>query len=412
MSILACGINHKTAPVELREQIFFAQEKLALYLHDLIAHENIREAVLLSTCNRSELYCNADDITKITDWFCRQHPVEYVKLKAAMYFYQEQAAVEHIMNVACGLDSMALGESQVLGQMKAAFSESCAAGVVDTVFNRLFQQIFAVAKEVRANTAIGACPVSVASAAIHFIKQVFPGDIKRATVLMIGGGVTVELALRQLKVQTPSSVIIANRHPENVRAFAEHYSADIISLTQLPETLMKADIVLSATGSPAPIVTKKMFSQRTKPLVMMDIAVPRDIEASVGEIEHIKLYSIDDLKEIIQQNLRGREHAAEKAHEMIKQKSQGFIAWLHSFEMVTMTICAYRKQIENLCQAELTKALRQLEGGDNAAEVLTAFAHALTNKVLHTPSVQLRQAGFEGRVEILQFAQQLFAIPT
>ncbi len=410
MPIVACGINHKTAPVALREQVIFAPEKLSLYLNDLSANENIREAVLLSTCNRSELYCDTDDAAKLLDWFCRHHQLTPAELEPAMYFYYGEAAVTHIMEVACGLDSMVLGESQILGQMKDAFSESCAAGTVGTLFNRLFQQVFAVAKEVRSNTAIGACPVSVSSAAVNFVKQHYAAPLVDANVLLIGAGVTMELVLRYLQPHAPRHIMLANRSAENAAELAKKYALDVISFNRLPHVLSGADVVIAATGSATPVIKRAMVQARQKPLFIFDIAVPRDVEPAVAELAQVNLYSIDDLKTIIQQNLRGREHAAEKAHEVIKQKSHEFMAWLKSLDVVATTIRAYRKQIEDLCGVELSKSLRQLQRGDDAQQVLTNFAHALTQKLLHTPSVQLRQAGFEGRFEVLEWVQELFAI--
>jgi glutamyl-tRNA reductase len=411
MPIFACGINHKTAPIALREKIIFGSEKLSLYLQDLSANENVSEAVLLSTCNRSELYCEANDSQQLFDWIVRQYQVTRAELKSAWYCFEEQEAVDHIMQVACGLDSMVLGEPQILGQMKAAFSESCAAGVVGPRFNRLFQQVFAVAKEVRTNTAIGACPVSMASAAVNLAKQHFANDLSQATILLIGAGDTIQLVLRYLKTQTLKHLLIANRHTENATALAQTYGAENIPFNKMSDALQKADIVISATGSITPIVTKSMLADRERPICFVDLAVPRDIDTAVAELSSVQLYSIDDLKSQIQQNLQGREHAAEKAKEVIGNKSREFIAWQQSIDAVTATIRAYRRQIEDLSQAEMSKAMRQLERGDDPVQVLAVFANALTNKLLHTPSVQLRQAGVEGRFDILQLAQQLFAIP-
>jgi glutamyl-tRNA reductase len=410
MSILVCGINHKTAPIELREKVVFSAEKLALYLQDLLTNENIHEAVLLSTCNRSELYCDTDDTHKITEWFCRHHQLSPAELAPALYFYHEAQAVEHIMQVACGLDSMVLGESQILGQMKDAFSESCAAGAVGTLFNRLFQHVFAVAKEVRSNTAIGACPVSMSSAAVNFVKQNFPGSLQDANVVLIGAGVTMDLVMRHLQPLQPKKIVIVNRSAENAEEIAQKYSVEHAVMSELAHLLATGDIVISATGSTLPVVTKAMLATRQTPIFIVDIAVPRDVEISVAELDTVQLFSIDDLKTIIQQNMRGREHAADKAREVVKQRTSDFMSWLQSLDLVATTIRAYRKQIEDLCDAELVKSLRQLRRGDDPVQVLTVFARALTNKLLHTPTVQLRQAGFEGRIEILQLVQQLFAI--
>jgi glutamyl-tRNA reductase len=411
MPILVCGINHKTADVALREKVVFAQDKLALYLNDLATHENIREGVILSTCNRSELYCSTDDVNLVIEWFCRQHNITRNEIESSMYFYHDLDAVQHMMKVACGLDSMILGESQILGQMKEAFSESVAAGFVGPLFNRLFQQVLGVAKEVRNHTAIGACPVSVSSAAVNFIKQTAKVPLDQVTLLLIGAGATIDLALRHFKHTPLKNIIIANRNVENASLLAQKYAAEAINLTMLPSVLSDADIIISATGGVMPLVTKSMIEARTKPLLIMDIAVPRDIDIRVAECEHVSLYSIDDLKETIQKNVQGREHAAEKAAEMIKQKSLEFMIWLTSLDKVATTIRAYRKQVEDLCHVELTKAKQQLKRGNDPSEVIANFAHALTNKLLHTPSVQLRQAGYEGRLEVLQLAQQLFAIP-
>lgn len=411
MPIIVCGISHKTAPVALREQVIFAAEKLPLYLHDLLANENVREAVLLSTCNRSELYCEADDIQQIVDWFCRQHALPRQTIESVLYLHQDQDAVQHMMQVACGMDSMVMGEPQILGQMKEAFSESCAAGSVGPSFNRLFQQIFSIAKEVRTNTSIGACPVSISSSAVNLIKHSFADAINTANVLLLGAGDTIQLVLRYLKAHHPKQIWIANRSMENAKAVADTFGAEAIAFSELSDLLQKTDIIISATGSTQPIITRHMLEKRSKPIFIVDIAVPRDVDESAATLPNVQLYSIDDLKMIIQQNRHGREHAAEKAHEMIRKKSHDFMAWLNSLDEVATTIRAYRQQIEELCHAELVKYRRQLQRGDDPADVLTSFANSLTNKLLHHPSVQLRQAGFEGRFDLLELARQLFAIP-
>lgn len=411
MPIIACGINHKTAPIALREKVVFQADKLALYLQDLIAHENLREAVLLSTCNRSEIYCDTDDVAGVQEWFCRQHQIVAQQLQPAWYCHTGQKAIEHIMQVACGLDSMVLGEPEILGQMKAAFSEGCAAGSVGPQFNRLFQQVFAVAKDVRTHTSIGACPVSIASAAVNLAKHVFAKPLSDAKILLIGAGDTIQLVLRYLQAQPVKKLFIANRHIENATVLAEKFSGKSISFAELPCVLNQVDIVISATGSPLPIVTQSMLQESDKPIFIIDLAVPRDVDISVADLKQVRLFSIDDLKSIIQNNLHGREHAAEKALQIIIEKSSEFMAWLQAIDQVAITIRAYRKQIEDLCDAELSRALRQLKRGDDPVQVLASFAHGFTNKLLHNPSVQLRQAGIEGRFELLQLAQQLFTLP-
>lgn len=415
MSIFVIGINHKTAPIALREKIYFPVDKLALYLQDALSSGSAYEAVLLSTCNRSELYCEADDLRVVCDWFAAQSSVSRQLLDQAIYIYRDEEAIAHIMKVACGLDSMVLGEPQILGQMKEAFSESCSAGAVGALFHRLFQQIFTIAKDIRTTTAIGACPVSVASAAVHFAKQQW-ANFANAKVVLIGAGDTTELLARYLKSHLSLPLTLVNRSLEKAAKFAQEWGGDAYGLDQLPLALAEADIVFSATGSAVPIVnkdiiTKAMVSRRAKQMMLIDIAVPRDIEPSIIEHPNVSLFCIDDLKSIIERNRQGREHAAIKAHEMIHAKSVEFFKELQSLDKVAHTIRSYRGQIENLCHLELMKAKQQLHQGDDPVLVLDAFARAFTKKLMHAPSVQLRQAGAEGRFELLRFAKQLFSLP-
>lgn len=415
MSIFIIGINHKTAAISLREKIYFAKDLLPLYLQDLLNRSHAREAVLISTCNRSELYCDAENINTVRDWFCAQTTLPRNELESALYVYRDEDAAAHIMQVACGLDSMILGEPQILGQMKEAFSESCAAGAVGALFHRLFQQIFSIAKEIRTATAIGACPVSVASAAVHFAKQQFP-EFSQANAVLIGAGDTTELLIRYLKSHLTKPITLINRSSEKAAALAEEFGGSVYGLDRLTFALSRADIVFSSTGSAVPIVSKNvvaeaMHARYDKPIVLIDIAVPRDIETAVAELKNVKLYSIDDLKTIIEMNRQGREHAADKAREMIRKKSIEIVVELKSIDKVTHTIRAYRSQIEEICHAELLKAKQQLQQGADPAKVLEVFANAFTKKLLHAPSVQLRQAGAEGRFELLRYAKQLFSIP-
>lgn len=409
MSISVCGISHKTAPVELREKLFFAKEKLGFYLQDLINNENIREAVLLSTCNRSEIYCDTEDLSSLKTWFSRQHQIPLKTLEPLLYTYSNEHAIKHIMKVACGLDSMILGEPQILGQMKEAFSEAVASGSVKGLFNRLFQHVFSVAKEVRTNTAIGACPVSISSSAVNLIAEQL--SLKDASVLVLGAGDTIQLVLRYLKIREPKKITIINRSLENARTLAEQFQIEEKDFSELKNILNQVDVVISATGSATPLITKDLLIPREKPLCIVDIAVPRDVAADVSELSQVKLFSIDDLKNTIQHNLQGREHAAEKALEMIEQQSLNFMRWQTSVDEVAKTISAYRKQMEELCQTELLKHRRLLHRGDDPVEVLNQFALSLTNKLLHHPSIQLRQAGVEGRLDLLELARELFALP-
>lgn len=399
----------------MREKVYFAVDKLGLYLQDLLSRGYASEAVLLSTCNRSELYCESHDIGAIRDWFCAQTSLPRQELESVIYAYRDEDAVTHIMDVACGLDSMVLGEPQILGQMKEAYSESCSASAVDTLFHQLFQQVFSIAKEIRTTTAIGACPVSVASAAVHFVKQQV-SSFTDANVVLVGAGDTTELLARYLSSQIAKPITLVNRNVERATALAEEFNAKVYSLDRMATALATADIVFSATGSAVPVISKAivenaMQCRPSKPMMLIDIAVPRDIEPEVAELPGIQLYCIDDLMSIIEKNRLGREHAADKAREMIKKKSQDFIGEMNSSEKIAHTIRAYRGLIEEISRAELLKAKHQLGLGMEPEQVLETFAYTFTNKLLHTPSVQLRQAGAEGRFELLRFAKQLFAIP-
>lgn len=415
MTIFVLGINHKTAPITLRENVYFSLDKLPLYLQDVTAHGAAREAVLLSTCNRSELYCEADDLDSVHAWFLAQSHAPRHEVESALYIYRDEEAINHMMSVACGLDSMILGEPQILGQMKEAFSEGCSAGSVGAVFQRLFQQIFNVAKEVRTTTTIGACPVSVASAAVHFAKQSMP-NFSDANVVLIGAGDTSQLLMRYLSGQLQHPLTLINRSIDKAQALASEIGAEVFGMDDLVDVMISADVVFSATSSPTPVVNVPLMRdvmqrRQSAPLLLIDIAVPRDIEPAIVDLPGVMLYCVDDLKGIIEHHRQGRSHAADKAAQMIDEKSRQFLVELQSLDRVAHTISAYRGQIEALCRTELFKAKQQLHLGADPNEVLEVFARTFTQKLLHSPSVKLRQAGVEGRFELLRFAKQLFSLP-
>lgn len=413
MPIFVFGFSHKTASISIREKAYFPQDKLGLYLQDIISQKLAEEAVLLSTCNRSELYCFAEQIDLARAWFLAQIGLT-ASIEQMVYLYQDRRAISHIMEVACGLDSMILGEPQIFGQMKTAFAESCTVGTVSTRFHRLFQQIFTVAKEIRTTTAIGACPVSVASAAVHFAKANLDkwSSIHPA---IIGAGDTAGLLLRYLHPFANETIALVNRNVESANALADGFNTEVFSLADLPTVLKQADIVFSVASSPKPLVNVNMveaiLATRKKPLMFIDIAVPRNIDPAVARLTGVTLYCIDDLKKMIDQNRQGREHAARKARERISQKSVELLALMSDTDPVAHTIRAYRQQIETICRLELMKAKNRLAQGYPAHDVLETFAYAYTQKLLHVPSVQLRAAGAKGHTELLRFAKELFAIP-
>jgi len=414
MSIFVIGINHKTAPIALREKVFFAEDKLALYLQDLLQQGLLSEAVLLSTCNRSELYCVADDVLPLIDWFHAQTNVAKEALLATLYCHEALSALLHLSEVAVGLDSMVLGEPQIFGQVKAAFAESSSIGAIGPVFQHVFPHVFRMGKDIRTMTSLGACPVSVASAAIYFLREKL-GELADLKVLLVGAGDTIDLLLPYLEQSVKHQLHLVNRSVDKARALASRYPIVLHEWHALSTLLEEVDVVISATGSPKPIITENMVSaamekRATKPLSLLDLAVPRDIEPAIVEIPHVSFYCIDDLTAVIAKHRQGREHAASKARDMIKAESIAFMQELSSSEHVSHAIRSYRKQIEAICQIELEKAHQQLLLGVDANAVLTHFARNFTNKLLHTPSVTLRQAGKEGRFELLHFAKQLFAV--
>lgn len=421
MRLLAVGINHKTAPIEIRERVAFAPDRLPEALHDLRARSRVAEAAILSTCNRTELMCCVKDATadasvdtaanEVVAWLGDYHHLRKDQVAPYIYLHPEQNAVRHMLRVASGLDSMILGEPQILGQIKSAYTTAMQAGTVGTLLGRLFQHTFSVAKQVRTDTAIGSSPVSVAFAAVSLAKQIFD-DLPQRTVMLIGAGETIELAARHLHENGIGRIIIANRTVEKAHALASNFNGYAIELSEIPAHLAEADIVISSTASPLPIlgkgaVERAIKARKHRPMLMVDIAVPRDIEPEVGDLRDVYLYTVDNLQEIIQEGLKSRQEAAKQAEEIIDTQVTRFMGWMQSLDAVS-TICAYREQAERVRDEEIEKARRMLERGMPAAEVLQSLARGLTNKLTHTPSAQMKQAGFEGRNELLDAARELF----
>lgn len=414
MSIFALGLNHKTAPVHIRERLTFGPDILPEALATLAGREDVQEAVILSTCNRTEIYCNSDhDADCVGDWLAAYHGLEPGLLKPHLYRHKDSQAISHLLRVASGLDSMVLGEPQILGQVKSAFATAKECGTVKKILYRLFQHCFSVAKQVRTDTAIGSSPVSVAFAAVSLARQIF-SDLSQQTALLIGAGETIELAARHLSQNGIGRILVANRTLERAHALATEFSGYAIALTELPNHLAEADIIISSTASPLPVLGKgavesALKKRRHRPMFMVDIAVPRDIEAEVADLADVYLYTVDDLDEVIQENLRSRQEAAVQAQEIIEMQTTEFCGWLRSLDAVGV-ILDYRGSGEQMRDQVLNRAIRMLNKGAPAEDALRYLAHSLTNKLLHTPSTQLRQAGFEGRSELLDAANSLLKI--
>ena len=415
MAFLALGINHKTASVAVRERVAFTPEQMVEALQQLCRLTPSSEAAILSTCNRSELYLQLDemDVQAVLSWLAGYHGLPLSDLQACAYVHENEQAVRHMMRVACGLDSMILGEPQILGQLKSAYAVAREAGTVGPLLGRLFQATFSTAKSVRTDTAIGENPVSVAFAAVSLAKQIF-ADLHRSQALLIGAGETISLVARHLHDQGIKRIVVANRTLERASSLAEQFSAHAILLADIPDELINSDIVISSTASQLPIlgkgaVERALKKRRHKPIFMVDIAVPRDIEPEVGELDDVYLYSVDDLHEVIEENLKSRQGAARAAEEMVAVGADEFMARLRELAAVDV-LKAYRQQAETLRDDELQKAQRQLANGAPADEVLAQLARGLTNKLLHAPSVQLKKLSAEGRLDALALAQELFAL--
>ncbi|MGB5834868.1 MAG: glutamyl-tRNA reductase [Thiohalocapsa sp.] len=416
MTILTLGLNHKTAPVEIRERLSFGPDVIVGALRTLTEQTPADEAVILSTCNRTELYCASDERegdAPLREWLGRFHGVEPQLFGNHLYIHQDRSSVRHLLRVASGLDSMVLGEPQILGQVKAAFQTACDSGSAGRMLGRLFQHTFSVAKQVRTDTAIGSSPVSVAFAAVGLARQIF-SDLSKQTALLIGAGETIELAARHLHQHGIGRIIVANRTVERAHNVAAQFDGYAIALTELANHLPEADIVVSSTASPLPVlgkgvVERALKKRRHRPVFMVDIAVPRDIEPEVGELSDVYLYTVDDLQGVVEEGMRSRQQASEQAMEIVDLHTEDFMAWVRSLDAVSL-IQDYRARAERIRDLMVERAQRQIAAGKSADEVICQMAHTLTNKLLHSPSVRLRRAGREGQSDLLNAANELFQL--
>ncbi|PUA28767.1 MAG: glutamyl-tRNA reductase [Cellvibrio sp. 79] len=412
MTLLAFGINHTTAPLALRERVAFAPENLHSAMQEACAHAGLAEVAILSTCNRTEIYANSEnDAATIQAWLVSHTAIEADDLAKSYYCYQDQEAVRHMMKVAGGLDSLVLGEPQILGQMKSAFASAKEAGTLGAELHATFQQVFNIAKRVRTETAIGENPVSVAYAAVSLAQQIF-SNLKQDTALLIGAGETIELVARHLAEQGIKHIIVANRTLDRAQRLASEFNGEAILLADIPEQLHRADIVISSTASQLPLLGKgavesALKKRKHKPMFMLDIAVPRDIEEQVGELDDVYLYTVDDLHAVIDENKKSRVAAADQAEEIINEGVEQFLRHQRALNAVE-TVKAYRHKAEQMRDAELQKALRTLQSGANPEQVLQQLARNLTNKLIHSPTAVLKEASAGSRHHVLQVAQELF----
>lgn len=415
MTLLALGINHDTASIDIREQLAFAPDEVKRALEHGIRAGVASEIAILSTCNRTELYCSTKESgAELLAWLASTKNVSVDALQQSAYTYEEHEAARHMMKVASGLDSLVLGEPQILGQMKSSYALADEHNSIGSTMHTTFQQVFAVAKRVRSETAIGENPVSVAYAAVSLAQQIF-SDLRQDTALLVGAGETIDLVARHLSEQGIKKILVANRSLENAQRLAGEFGGEALLLPNIPEYLPQADIVISSTASPLPLIGKGMVEQalkarRHKPMFMVDIAVPRDIESQVGELNDIFLYTVDDLREVIDENKRSREKAAAIAEEIIDEGVRKYTTELKALNSVS-TIKEFREHVTELTDLELDKALKSLQAGNNAEEVIQRFARSLSNKIMHEPTAAIKRAGAENNFELIESIKKLFMLP-
>jgi len=414
MHLLALGLNHNSAPVGIRERAAVTAERLDEALASLRRREFIREATILSTCNRTEIYCHqhVPSPQALVQWLCEYHDLSSQSIRPFLYQHPDQGAVSHAFRVASGLDSMVLGEPQILGQMKEAFNAAREVGTTGKILNRLFQQTFTVAKQIRSDTDIGANAVSVAYAAVSLSKTIF-ADLSKKTVLMIGAGETIELTARHFKNTGVKRLIVANRTVERARELSALFDAEAISLADLPGRLYEADIVISSTASTLPILGKgtvedALKQRRRRPMFMVDLAVPRDIETQVGELTDVYLYTVDDLRSVVDENMETRKAAARDAEKIIESQTEDFMRWLRGLNAVP-TIRDLHDHLNTISTDEVEKATRRLRAGDDPEKVVRNLARTLSRKFAHKPVEGLNR---DDSGQLIDAARCLFDLKT
>jgi glutamyl-tRNA reductase len=411
MALFTLGINHHTAPLSVREQVAFNADKLQHALTDLTRANVVREAAILSTCNRTEIYCAADNPETAVQWLAQYHAIDHGVIQPYLYTLPQREAIRHAFRVASGLDSMVIGEPQILGQMKEAVRTAEAAGTLGVHLHKMFQRAFAVAKEVRSTTAIGANIVSMAAAGVHLAERIFE-RISDQRILFVGAGEMIELCATYFAAKEPKELVIANRTIERGRALAERFGGSVMRLEEIGDRLGHFDIVVSCTASTLPIIGLGMVERavkmrRHRPMFMVDLAVPRDIESEVGELDDVFLYTVDDLAQVVESGLESRQAAVVEAEAIITTQVDTFIGWLETRDAVPL-IRSLRDTAERVRRHEMEHALKLLAKGENPEKVLDQLSHRLTNKFLHAPTQALNAAEADERESLRNAASRLF----
>lgn len=411
MTLFALGLNHKTAPLALREAVAFPDAELPDALSDL--RRQGLDAALLSTCNRTEVYAVAPNADCLLTWLGQNRKLDTQCLRPHFYVHENRDCVVHAMRVAAGLDSLILGEPQILGQMKQSFQLAQANAPLHPTLSRLFEHAFSLAKLVRTDTDIGAHPVSIASTGIGLIHRIFAEDAS-LTALLIGAGEMIRLCAQHLQHSGVRRMIFANRTLTRAQALAEQHHGSAIALSDVFRYLPEADVVISCTAHTGHLVTLAMAkaaiaARQHRPMFMLDLAVPRDLEPSIAALEDVYLYTVDDLRDAISDNLRARQVAATSAESMIESRADAFMAWLASRE-ATDSIQQLRDYAETQSESVMLRAQRLLAQGKSAEEALEYLRRGLLNKLLHAPSVALRESSTTEREQLQALADRLFKI--
>jgi glutamyl-tRNA reductase len=400
MQLFTFGLNHQTAPLDVRERVVFHAQTLVQALRDLVGQQRVREAAIISTCNRTEVYCSTDEPLGVVNWLADYHRMKLQQLEPYLYHFPQEQAVKHAFRVASGLDSMVLGEPQILGQFKQAVRSAEAAGTLGLVLNKLFQRTFSVAKTVRSETEIGASTVSMAAAAVQLAGRIYP-TISGQNVLFIGAGEMIELCAAHFAAHQPKHLTFANRTEARGQQLADRFSGRMISLNDVPAQLALHDVVVTSTSAPLPLIGKGLVesalkARKHRPMLMFDLAVPRDIEAEVSTLGDVFLYTVDDLGKIARDGLDVRQNAVAQAEVIIENHVTDFMHWLGTREVVP-AIRSMRDAAERSRRHELERAQRRLSRGEDPQRVLETLSRALTNKLLHAPTHALNHAGADER---------------
>jgi len=413
MPLFTVGISHHTAPIEIREKVAIARSEYSDRVSQLCALPGIEEVLILGTCNRTEIYClsTAAGKTGLIDWIHRVNDIPAGDLDSHLYQHEGEDAARHLIRVASGLDSLVLGETQILGQLKDAWQQAHDAGSLGKVLDRLFQHTFNAAKSIRTNSGISDHTVSVAYTAVVLARQIF-GDLSSQTVVLVGAGEMVQLCGRYLRDHGIAKLLIVNRSRDKAEELAAELGATALTLDQLHEALPRADILISSTASPDPVIMKAdikaaLRKRRYRPMFLVDIAVPRDIDPEISRVKDVYLYTIDDLQQVVDENMEQRNAAAQSATADVDEAVSGFMRWMSGIR-AARTLKKIRTQSHEYEEELRERALRKLEAGQDPSEVLEQLTRTLTNKILHWPSKRLREAAESRDYEVLKAADRIF----